>query len=104
MNDQISTPAGDAKTEELEFISLEEAAAMTSGTRVTFIPGIQAMYAEALKNICFVKEIPLIRAIHPMMGIEESTGLDRQAKLYELTSQTVFQPCFTTRSAPEMFG
>ena len=65
MNDQISIPAGNAKTEELEFISLEEAAAMTSGTRVTFIPGIQAMYAEALKNICFVKEIPLIRAIHP---------------------------------------
>ena len=37
MNDQISIPAGNAKTEELEFISLEEAAAMTSGTRVTFI-------------------------------------------------------------------
>ena len=68
MNDQISIPASDAKIEELEFISLEEAAAMTSGTRVTFIPGIQAMYAEALKNICFVNEIPLIRAIHPFMS------------------------------------
>ena len=31
-----------------EFITLEEAAAMTSGTRVTFIPGMPALYAEAL--------------------------------------------------------
>ena len=31
MNDQIPIPAGNAKTEELEFISLEEAAAMSSG-------------------------------------------------------------------------
>ena len=100
MNDQISITAGNAKTEELEFISLEEAAAMTSGTRVTFIPGVQAMYAEALKNICFVKEIPLIRAIHPTMGIDESTGLDRQAKLYELTSQTSLPTMFHNEERP----
>ena len=48
------------------FISLEEAAEMTEGTRVTFIPGMQALYAEALKNICFVKRISLIRALHPL--------------------------------------
>ena len=70
------------------FISLEEAAAMTTGTRVTFIPGIPALYSEALKNICFVKGIPLIRVLHPMLGIDEATGQDRQAPLYELTSQT----------------
>ncbi len=71
-----------------EFITLEQAAAMTTGTRVTFIPGIPAMYSEALKNICYVKGVPLIRALHPMMGIDKETGEDRQAKLYELTSQT----------------
>ena len=51
-----------------EFITLDEAAAMTSGTRVTFVPGVQAMYSEALKNICFVKKVPLIRVLHPHMG------------------------------------
>ena len=35
------------------FISLDEAAKMKEGTRITFIPGLQAIYAEALKNICF---------------------------------------------------
>ena len=76
------------KMESPEFITLEEAAAMTSGTRITFIPGAQALYSEALKNICFVKKIPLIRVIHPQMGIDDATGEDRQARLYELTSQT----------------
>ena len=71
-----------------EFITLDEAAATTTGTRVTFVPGIPALYSEALKNICFVKDIPLIRTLHPPMGIDEATGADRQAKLYELTSQT----------------
>ena len=71
-----------------EFISLDEAIKMKTGTRVTFIPGIQALYAEALKNICFAKQIPLIRVLHPMMGIDKETGEDRQAKLYEATSQT----------------
>ena len=40
-----------------QFVTLEEAAAMTTGTRVTFIPGIPAMYSEALKNICYVKGV-----------------------------------------------
>ena len=56
------------------FISLEEAAALKNGTRITFIPGVQALYAEALKNICFVKGIPVIRALHPMMGVDKETG------------------------------
>jgi hypothetical protein len=51
----------DAESSKPEFVSLEEAAAMKTGTRVTFIPGIPAMYAEALKNICYVKGVPLIR-------------------------------------------
>lgn len=71
-----------------EFITLESAAEMTTGTRITFVPGVQAMYAEALKNICFVKNIEVIRVLHPLMGIDKETGEDRQKKLYELTSQT----------------
>ena len=76
------------KFNDLDFVSIEEAAEMTSGTRVTFVPGMQAIYAEALKNVCFVKKIPIIRVLHPKMGIDKKTGKDRQAKLYELTSQT----------------
>ena len=45
------------------FISLEEAAEMNTGTRITFVPGVQALYAEALKNICFVKQIPITRVL-----------------------------------------
>jgi glutathione S-transferase len=71
-----------------EFITLDEAAEMKSGTRVTFVPGVQALYAEALKNICYVKKIPLIRVLHPLMGVDKETGEDRQAQLYDLTCQT----------------
>ena len=71
-----------------EFITLESAAEMTTGTRITFVPGVQAMYAEALKNICYVKKIKVIRVLHPLMGVDKETGEDRQKKLYELTSQT----------------
>jgi glutathione S-transferase len=46
------------------------------------------MYSEALKNICYVKGVPLIRVLHPRMGIDEATGKDLQARLYELTAQT----------------
>ena len=45
------------KTTSPEFISLDEAAKMKEGTRITFVPGIQAIYAEALKNICYVKKM-----------------------------------------------
>ena len=76
------------KINDIDFITIEEAAEMTCGTRVTFVPGMQAIFAEALKNICFVKKVPLIRVLHPFMGIDKKTGKDRQAKLYELTSQT----------------
>ena len=48
------------KTASPEFISLEEAAKMKEGTRITFVPGLQAIYAEALKNICYVKNIKII--------------------------------------------
>ncbi len=83
-----------------EFVSLDEAAAMKTGTRVTFIPGIPALYAEALKNICFVKGIPLVRALHPMMGVDKATGEDRQARLYELTSQTSIPTMFHDEERP----
>ncbi len=73
---------------------------MTTGTRVTFIPGLPALYAEALKNVCFVKGIPLIRALHPMMGVDKDTGEDRQARLYELTSQTSIPTMFHDEERP----
>ena len=60
---------------------------MTRGTRITFVPGVQALYAEALKNICYVKKIPIIRVSHPLMGVDPETGEDRQARLFDLTSQ-----------------
>ena len=82
------------------FITLEEAAEMKEGTRVTFIPGMQALYAEALKNICFVKGVSLIRALHPLMGINKQTGEDRQAKLYELTSQSSLPTMFHDDERP----
>ena len=85
---------------DVEFISLEDAAAMQTGTRVTFIPGLPAMYSEALKNICYVKGIPLIRALHPMMGIDKNTGEDRQAELYRLTSQTSLPTMFHNDERP----
>lgn len=83
-----------------EFISLDEAAAMTSGTRVTFAPGFPAIFAEALKNICYVKGVPLIRVLHPHMGIDKATGEDRQARLYELTSQTGLPTMFHDQERP----
>ena len=82
------------------FISLNEAAEMTEGTRITFMPGVQALYAEALKNICFAKQIPVIRALHPPMGIDKETGQDRQARLYELTRQTGLPTMFYEQERP----
>ena len=82
------------------FISLDEAAAMTEGTRITFIPGLQALYAEALKNICYAKGVPVIRALHPQMGVDKDTGEDRQARLYQLTSQTGLPTMFFDEERP----
>lgn len=82
------------------FISLDEAAQMSEGTRITFIPGVQALYAEALKNICFVKDVPIIRALHPPMGVDKETGEDRQAQLYTLTSQTSLPTMFHNEERP----
>lgn len=100
MSDDKQTSVGNQTSSIPEFIPLEEAAAMTTGTRVTFIPGIPALYAEALKNICFVKGIPLIRALHPMMGIDKDTGADRQAVLFELTRQTSLPTMFHNDERP----
>ena len=82
------------------FITLEEAASIEKGTRVTFVPGVQAMYAEALKNLCYVKNVPLTRVLHPIMGVDKETGEDRQAKLYELTSQTSLPTMFHDKERP----
>ena len=87
-------------SEDLEFITLDKAAEKKSGTRVTFIPGMQALNTEALKNICFVKKVPLIRALHPLMGVDKETGEDRQARLYELTSQSSLPTMFHEDERP----
>ena len=100
MSDDKQSSIGSKTTSTPEFITLEEAAAMTTGTRVTFIPGLPALFAEALKNICYVKGIPLIRALHPMMGIDRDTGADRQAVLYELTRQTSLPTMFHNDERP----
>ena len=62
-------------SEEVKFISLDEAASMKSGTRVTFIPGMQALYAEALKNICYVKGSSH-RSVTSSHGVNKETGED----------------------------
>ena len=87
-------------SESPEFITLEEAASMEEGTRVTFAPGVQAMFSEALKNICYVKKVPLTRVLHPNMGVDKETGEDRQAKLYELTSQSSLPTMFHDKERP----
>ena len=71
-----------------DYVSLEEGAAMTSGVRITFSRGFPALFAEALKNLCYVKKIPFTRVQHPNMGIDRKTGEDRQKRLFELTAQT----------------
>lgn len=68
--------------------TLEEAAAMTHGTRITVAPGFPALYAEALRNIAYIKGIDFVPVQHVNMGIDKNTGKDRQARLYELTAQT----------------
>ncbi len=87
-------------SESPEFITLDEAASMEVGTRVTFAPGVQAMFSEALKNICFVKKVSLTRVLHPKMGVDKETGEDRQAKLYELTSQSSLPTMFHDKERP----
>ena len=64
------------------------------------MPGVQALYSEALKNICFIKKVPLIRALHPLMGKDKKTGKDRQDRLYELTSQRGLPTMFHDEEQP----
>ena len=82
------------------FISLEEASEMKTGTRITFVPGVQALYAEALKNICYVKMIPITRVLHPLMGTDKETGEDRQANLYNITKQKSLPTMFHDEERP----
>jgi len=94
------TDAQSSLSEPVKFIALDEAAAMNTGTRVTFVPGIPAIFAEALKNLCYVKGVPLIRVLHPQMGIDKTTGEDRQARLYGLTAQTSLPTMFHDEERP----
>ena len=97
MKDKVSSESKESRT---KFITLEESASMEKGTRVTFVPGVQAMFSEALKNLCYVKKVPVTRVLHPIMGVDEKTGEDRQAKLYELTSQTSLPTMFHDEERP----
>ena len=98
MNDKVSSETKESQS--TEFITLEESESMEKGTRVTFVPGVQAMFSEALKNLCYVKRVPLTRVLHPIMGVDEKTGEDRQAKLFELTSQTSLPTMFHDDERP----
>ena len=98
MNDKVSSET--IESQSTEFITLEESESMEKGTRVTFVPGVQAMFSEALKNLCYVKKVPVTRVLHPIMGVDEKTGVDRQAKLYELTSQTSLPTMFHDDERP----
>ena len=44
--------------------------------------------------------MPIIRALHPMMGVDKATGQDRQARLFELTSQTSLPTMFHNDERP----
>ena len=98
MNDKVSRETKESQS--TEFITLEESESMEKGTRVTFVPGVQAMFSEALKNLCYVKRVPLTRVLHTIMGVDEKTGEDRQAKLFELTSQTSLPTMFHDDERP----
>ena len=98
MNDKVSSETKESQS--TEFITLEESESMEKGTRVTFVPGVQAMFSEALKNLCYVKKVPVTRVLHPIMGVDEKTGEDRQAKLFELTSQTSLPTMFHDDERP----
>jgi glutathione S-transferase len=64
----------------IEFVPLEKAARM-KGVRVTFLPGVPALFSECLKNFLDAKKVPYTRALHPAFGKDQSF-------LYKLTSQT----------------
>mmetsp|Transcript_115535 Transcript_115535/g.326591 ORF Transcript_115535/g.326591 Transcript_115535/m.326591 type:complete len:234 (-) Transcript_115535:218-919(-) len=66
----------------LTFVPLEEAARM-SGLRVTFIPGLPAVYSECLKNVLDYKKVPYTRVLHPPF----KPGSESQEFLYMLTAQ-----------------
>ena len=72
------------------FVSLEVGATMTEGTRISAVPGFPALYAESLRNLVFVKGLgdETVYVKHANMGRDRKTGLDRQARLVELTAQS----------------
>ena len=76
------------KNANVKFISLEDGAKLKTGTRITMNPGFPALYSECLKNICYTKQIPIIRVKHVNIGKDRNTGEDRQKRLFELTAQT----------------
>jgi glutathione S-transferase len=51
------------------------------GLRITMLPGLPGLWAECLKNLCDVKKVDYIRAIHPF-GDKQA-----QESLYKLTAQ-----------------
>lgn len=67
----------------VDFYTLEEVGSPdpNGGLRITMLPGLPGLWAEALKNLCDVKKVEYIRAIHPF------GDKDAQAYLYQLTAQ-----------------
>eukprot|EP00747_Dinoflagellata_sp_TGD_P184680 gnl/TRDRNA2_/TRDRNA2_40546_c0_seq1.p1 gnl/TRDRNA2_/TRDRNA2_40546_c0~~gnl/TRDRNA2_/TRDRNA2_40546_c0_seq1.p1 ORF type:complete len:256 (+),score=48.00 gnl/TRDRNA2_/TRDRNA2_40546_c0_seq1:74-841(+) len=64
------------------------------GMRITMLPGMPGVFAEALKNFCYVKKIPVTRVLHPF---GDAAG---QKKLYELTAQTSLPTMFWQDERP----
>ena len=55
----------------MKFVPLEEAAKQ-KGVRVTFLPGVPALYSECLKNMLDCKGVRHTRALHPSFGRDQS--------------------------------
>jgi glutathione S-transferase len=65
------------------FYTLDEVGAPdpAGGLRITMLPGLPGLWAEALKNLCDVKQVEYLRAVHPY-GDKQA-----QESLYKLTAQ-----------------
>ena len=83
-----------------QFISLNEAAEMTKGTRITFIPGF-SLYAEALKKYLLRQKHTGHQGVAPGYGCRQRHGRgSTSARLYKLTSQTGLPTMFHDEERP----
>ena len=93
-----------------EFVTLDEAAAMKTGTRVTFIPGVPALYA--LEEVAYLNDV-CDRLGLDTMSAGNATAFAIEARKRGKTGRPGFtsspvrpasRPCSTTRSGRETSG